>query len=202
MSTYGLMPAEMPDAVEAVMGIYRAGRWRDIREACADLIEGPTLWRPKGERNPRLPKLWQIVTYWLGRDMFVYNGHPGTPHCFACGWYFRVEGDTDEERWNGASRYLDRGHIVNWCRGGLDQVQNLVPLCRFCNMVMPIFGPEEWPAAFMWIEDGGPLPEFEERLEAVGMLPKNPFECYEWPPPRKDREGFARLIKQTYPEEV
>lgn len=193
-----MMGGEFPAAAAAAVGSYRAGRWRDVKAACSDSIEGPGLRRPQTARNPRLPKLWEIVSYWLGQDRFIY-GDAGIPHCFACSWLFPAEGSTDEERWNRASRHLDRGHIVNWVTGGLDQVQNLVPLCKFCNMVMPVFRPEEWPAAVMWIEDGGPIPEFEERLEAKGLLPDNPLECYPWPPPGKDRAELARLIRLTYP---
>lgn len=195
------MGAEFPAYADAAAWPYHPGRWRDIKAACAPAIESPHWRRDRGERGSRLPSLWQIASYWMDRDLFYLR--PDRPHCAGCRWFtFPVDGDTPQEQWNGSSGYLERGHIVNWVTGGLDQVQNLVPLCHFCNMVMPVFRPEEWPAAVAWIDDGGPFPEFEDRVREAGQMPESIFDwLYLWPPRKKDQEELGRLIRLTYPDD-
>lgn len=116
----------------------------------------------------RLPSRWAIASYWAGRDDW-FDVVLARPHCFACGlhggWPESVA--TPEERWN-SSRRLERGHIVNRARFGLDGAQNLVPLCTGCNRLMPIFDYEHEDDATAWIIGGGAVGELERRLEAAG----------------------------------
>jgi hypothetical protein len=124
-------------------------------------------WTPY--RNPpQLPSMWRIASYWAQRagwfDVIIDR-----PHCFACGvrggW---PEDVTDPEtRWSLAG--LERGHIVNRARDGLDGVQNLVPLCHLCNRVMPIFDVEHDGAAIAWLIEGGCVAEWDILLQEAGV---------------------------------
>ncbi len=135
--------------------------------AALDRISSPQ-WRPnRGER--KMPSLWVIASYWAERDDW-FRVDLEVPRCFACGLHGgHPEDEPDlEARWAQARR-LERGHIVNWARNGLDGVQNLVPLCAYCNMYMPVFGIEEDEEATAWIIGGGAPGEIDIRLEAKGM---------------------------------
>jgi hypothetical protein len=123
-------------------------------------------WVAPHVRKP-LPSLWKIASYWEerkranGEGLFQVN--LDDPHCFGC----RVTGDlpdTDdlEERWNSSSWWMERGHLVNWARNGLDQVQNIVPLCRICNRSMPIFDAEHADEAIVWVATGGAIERVRE----------------------------------------
>jgi hypothetical protein len=123
---------------------------------------------------PRLPSRWAIALYWaeMGADAW-FDVCIEAPHCFACG----VDGggrspffSGDEplnQQWDLALR-LQRGHIVNRARGGLDAFQNLVLLCRFCNKNMPVFRPEDEDDAVAWINNGGAAGAIEARLAPGG----------------------------------
>lgn len=53
---------------------------------------------------------------------------------------------------------------MNWARDGLDGGQNIVPLCRICNRLMPVF--DNGPAAIARVTTrGGWLAAFEEWME-------------------------------------
>jgi hypothetical protein len=101
----------------------------------------------------RLPDLWTIVSYWAERDdlFYVELEHP---NCFACGRTYGMD-DIPEprDRWIAARSKLERGHLVNRARDGLDGPQNLVPLCGMCNKSMPIFSRPD--PAIEWVLDGG-----------------------------------------------
>jgi hypothetical protein len=126
-----------------------------IRGACSPA------WVPV-RREPSLPSMWKIVQYWVQRDeWFVPDVR--NPHCFACERLIPCPEGAPEYRWNGNGRALQRGHLVNRARDGLDQPQNLVPLCKSCNRVMPMFGPEAAQAAIDWVLDGGIIGEMERR---------------------------------------
>ena|ERR1017187_845765 len=109
---------------------------------------------PRPDR--KLPSLWTIAEYWSGRDVFDLT--LPWPHCFSC---FREapcrEEDSPRDRWNGASRYLDRAHLVDRAFNGLDGPQNMVPLCRLCHRrMMPMFrGYDEYPGPELWVQRGG-----------------------------------------------
>jgi hypothetical protein len=136
-------------------------------DAAMERIKSPR-WVP--ERRPaRLPSMWAIASYWAGRDGW-FDIILTRPHCFACGLHGGYPEDEKDNavRWNCANR-LQRGHIVNRARHGLDAVQNLVPMCRKCNRHMPVFGVEDEDAALAWIFDGGFVGEVERRLAAKGL---------------------------------
>jgi hypothetical protein len=120
-----------------------------------------------GSRPPRkMPSLWQIAQYWYDRGPLIFDVDLDTPHCFAC---YRIapfrEEDSFKDRWNGASRWLIRGHLVNRKRDGLDGPQNIAALCNFCHRFMRMFSVEDGAAAIEWVQDGGPWPELFERYE-------------------------------------
>ena len=103
--------------------------------------------------GPQLPAMWQIVQYWASRDTFPIDFE--RPHCFGCGVRApRAMGSlTPEMRWGRAG--LEKGHLVNRARYGLDAVQNLVPLCYLCNFTMPIFDSPAAPGPIEWVQAGG-----------------------------------------------
>ena len=84
------------------------------------------------------------------------------PECFACARHAPAdENATPRQRWNGASRYLDRAHLVNRSDDGLDGPQNVVALCKLCHRGMPPFrGYDEYPDPITWVQRGGWLFEF------------------------------------------
>lgn len=132
--------------------------------AALDRLSSPS-WRPD-RKPPRLPSRWAIASYWagLGDDSwFVVDIR--NPHCFACempGGY--PEDETDPEVLWDSSRRLQRGHIVNRARDGLDGVQNLTLLCGFCNRFMRIYAVDEDDKAVEWIIAGGAVGELERRM--------------------------------------
>jgi hypothetical protein len=113
-------------------------------------------WAVLAALRPRrkLPSLWTIAEYWSRRS--VFDVILDWPHCFAC--YIDPpyhEEDTPKIRWNGASGYLIRAHLVNRALNGLDGPQNVVPLCYECHSGMPMFrGYDEYPDAAEWVRRG------------------------------------------------
>lgn len=105
------------------------------------------------------PTLPVVARYWWERgDMFPMDAADyATPHCFACCLIVPRRAyamtDTVSVRWDRASRWLDRAHLADRCRGGLDGPQNLVPLCLACHHRMPSFG-SGWDA-LAWALGGG-----------------------------------------------
>lgn len=105
-----------------------------------------------------MPSLWRIACYWDERDTFgdIHLGR--APFCFGCHKHARWhEFPTHEDRWNDASHFLDRAHLVTRDMGGLDGPQNVVPLCERCHKMMPFFGVGDKRAAIRWIQEGGRL---------------------------------------------
>lgn len=112
---------------------------------------------------------WTIASYWAQRDEWFFTDIEH-PHCFACGMNGGYPDHLiPQRRWNNAKR-LHRGHLVNRARDGLDQVQNLVPLCGFCNRFMPIFDAEHADDAIDWVLAGGAIVDIEERMR-LGARP-------------------------------
>jgi hypothetical protein len=155
-------------AVAETVTRYSRGRLSDERfDAAMRALRSPG-WVP--ERGPyRLPAKWAIASYWAGRDDW-FDVDLEHPHCFACGLHGGHPEDEPDPaaRWNLAGR-LERGHIVNRARHGLDGVQNLVPLCGDCNHFMPVFSVEDDEEATAWIFAGGFMGDVERRLEAQGL---------------------------------
>lgn len=60
------------------------------------------------------------------------------PECFACGRPARTVKNPRDIRdyWN-KSKYLEKCHIIPDCLGGSNTVDNLVMMCRECNMSNP-----------------------------------------------------------------
>ena len=53
----------------------------------------------------------------------------------------------------------EKAHIIDrWC-GGIDGVQNIVPLCYQCHAKMPAFDPGDEPMALSWVFTSPPVPE-------------------------------------------
>jgi len=120
-------------------------------------------------RAPCLPTMWKIASYWAERaDWFEVI--IDRPHCFACGLHGGWPDDVTRprDRWD-LSDQLERGHLVNRARDGLDGAQNLVPLCHLCNKVMPIFDVEHGGDATAWVILGGCMAEWDIRLQEAGV---------------------------------
>lgn len=45
---------------------------------------------------------------------------------------------------------VERAHLIDRSRDGLDGLQNLVLLCHRCHAAMPSYGPGDEPFAFAW----------------------------------------------------
>ncbi len=108
-----------------------------------------------------MPSLWRIAEFWHERGIF--DVAINEPSCFAC----QLTAPSDiaaemasktrpKQRWDLASPFLERSHLVDRNDGGLDGVQNIVPLCWRCNRKrMPAFrcGTGRW--AIAWVSGGG-----------------------------------------------
>lgn len=103
-----------------------------------------------GERGPRrMPSMKKICEHW--RVPFGY--------CFRCGQPARC----------------DRAHIIDRCFDGLDDVQNIVPLCYPCHSDMPPFWPGDERAAYGWlVEDYWPWRAWEatrrHQAQLLGLM--------------------------------
>lgn len=82
-----------------------------------------------------MPTMARIAAWW----------NLGGPECFRCGWTRRG--------WTWADNALQRAHLIDRCRGGLDLEPNLVPLCEPCHRTMPPFGPGEEAGALAWLAE-------------------------------------------------
>lgn len=117
------------------------------------------------ERGPRrMPSLWTIAEYWAQHEVFDFD--LSQPSCFACGREPPATSGTQRDRWDAASGYLERAHLVDRCRGGLDGPQNIVPLCFPCHHAMPPFDVGEGQAAIEWVQAGGPWSRAERKAKA------------------------------------
>lgn len=99
----------------------------------------PDLYMPRPARKKRaLPKLAACEAYW--------GVEPCT--CIRCGAIARCE----------------RAHVIDRCFGGLDGVQNIVPLCAKCHKGMPSHRPGEEGRALAWLAHKG---DWDDWLEAL-----------------------------------
>lgn len=71
---------------------------------------------------------------------------PAKPHCTRCGRESR-----QRTRWSEPTFFLERAHIIDRVFGGLDNASNLLPLCRNCHSLQPIFEPGMERAALAWL---------------------------------------------------
>ena len=111
-------------------------------------------WLPERPKR-KMPSLRAIAQFWARREPFAGHGID-VPACFGCGWELPCPEDAAlSQRWQMASRYLERAHLVDHALGGLDGPQNIVPLCGDCHRVMPMFGIDQQDAAIAWVLDGG-----------------------------------------------
>lgn len=105
-----------------------------------------------------------VADYWLARWKGTPLGDvpagfaqlvvdPGEPPCFRCGW--RVPDtycDTSYRNiWDKANKWLDIAHLCDFSADGVDDVQNVVMLCRACHRTMPPF--TDGVDALAWVQD-------------------------------------------------
>jgi hypothetical protein len=147
-----------PTQMASITAHVRAG----TREMVAQLndIKGQREWVNRPDWMPRRPRrsvptLWKLAEYWATRD--VFEVHSADPHCFACQRSFDYdEAVSHRAKWNALNRYLERAHLFDRWRGGLDGPQNVVPLCRVCHRLMPEFFHEgDHVEAILWVQQGG-----------------------------------------------
>lgn len=152
------------------IGSAEAGRlWRalDAGNLCPD----PGCRRFAGECRPkrpsrRYPPLKRIEEYW------------GLEHGYCA-------------RCNQPAR-CDRAHIIDRCNGGLDDIQNLAPLCYPCHEAQPSYKPGGEAFAVAWLNTPPDASEqsrfsYEERLgcnialiAAEARYISHSGECVDW----------------------
>lgn len=119
-----LADTQIPTAVAASK--YKAARFAVLHP----------LWMPK--RPPRrMPPAHRVANYWAGQDPFTVDSD--NPACFRC--HLRVD------EWSN----LQRAHLVDRFRGGLDHAANLAMLCYVCHAIMPLFDAHESAHALAWV---------------------------------------------------
>jgi hypothetical protein len=98
--------------------------------------------------------MWQVAEYWAGRDEFEVD--LSEPECFGCGVVYDWDDDFDQQtnaqRWNRTSSWLQRAHIVARSCHGLDGPQNIALLCSLCHRYQPDSDGSE---SIAWIQAGG-----------------------------------------------
>jgi hypothetical protein len=111
--------------------------------------------------------LWTIASYWHAREgnplRLDYDGIED-PYCFGCERIpltCDLEAPTPKARWDSAG--LDRAHLIDRCRGGLDGPQNIIPLCFGCHRGMPAFIPGQEAEVIAWVLSLGTRIEYPPR---------------------------------------
>lgn len=148
---------------------YHPGRWANIPR--------------RGLRT--MPRMWKIALHWHDHpDVFGEVDLDDVPYCFRClREVSQAKRATPRDTWNAASRQLDRAHLVDRAADGLDGPQNMVPMCRQCHAVMPLFEAQDADEAVHWVLAGRELllwvPE-EARIKAgidtrVSDWPRGPY---------------------------
>lgn len=84
---------------------------------------------------------------WRWYKIAAQHGLPLPPTCYRCG---RLGGG---KTWNDDQPFLVRAHIIDRCDGGLDGLQNIVPLCGACHGGQPEFLPGDEAEAWVWLGD-------------------------------------------------
>lgn len=119
-----------------------------------------------------MPSLLNVVEYWWdrhGTDLYDILPHSLTrveePGCWACGWLTPpwISDDPNlpfEKRWELATKYLDRAHLIDRCFDGLDIAPNLVPLCVICHKEQPSYRPGMEENALSWVASHDVQPGF------------------------------------------
>lgn len=67
----------------------------------------------------------------------------------------------------GALARTERAHVIDRAFGGLDDVQNLTPLCVRCHRDQPVWVPGEERAALLWLDHADYLAYL---AQCVGIL--------------------------------
>ena len=105
------------------------------------------------DRPPRkMPSAWSVVDRWMH----------GYPRCFRCGW----EGDRPSD--------IERAHVIDRVKGGLDTLDNLRPLCHECHRLQPSFGPGDEEMALTWFRPGVPA-VLEHAISCLARLLVAPY---------------------------
>lgn len=126
-----------------------------------------------------MPTLRSIARHWGMED--------GPARCYRCGI------TRPHWTWDGNGG-IDRAHIITRCYGGLDDVQNIIPLCIACHRMQPGFGPGDEDEAMAWMnaDPNEHLRELCRRdgfdadlMDELNACP-NPYEVFvlsrwEWP---------------------
>lgn len=133
-SEFGAAALRLPPAVLVQMQ-------RSARQD-AEALAAPR-WLPK-RPGRRMPSVLAIAKHWAGRHPFE-DVHLDEPQCFGCRW--------SATAWSSAN--FERAHLVDRFLGGLDHAGNLVPLCRPCHRVMPMFEIDQGQDAIDWVGAGG-----------------------------------------------
>lgn len=134
--------------VNSVENLARDGMTVD--DSCAEGEYIPT-------RVRRSISAWSVAEYWMSQPhcggfevLYMDSGEPG---CFRCSWRTPVQDwEKLSTEYNRAGKWLDKAHLVDMCRGGVDDVHNIVLLCKPCHKIMPSF-PSGW-RAWEWVHNG------------------------------------------------
>jgi 5-methylcytosine-specific restriction endonuclease McrA len=135
----------------AAAAVGDAERWETARErALEHLRQEFGLPLDADDRGQVLEFMRRVHEYRAKQDLIM--SVLTLPHCFRCGETFMLDGPVSPRyQWDNSAGYLERAHLVDRSRGGLDGPQNLMPLCHRCHKAMPSFDPGEGPDAIAWI---------------------------------------------------
>ncbi len=109
-----------------------------------------------------MPVLPKIVAYWAAEDRAAIFPNLAAhwigwsePFCFRCGWLVPLADPYAPASWSVANGWLEKAHLVDFCVGGPNTEDNLVPLCTLCHRFMPELI-EDQQRAIDWVNAGEP----------------------------------------------
>lgn len=97
---------------------------------------------------------------------WLVNGHGEPGKRDARVEKLRRDMSTPKGRWNASSRFLERGHLIDRCFDGLDDVQNLVPVCHRCHKLQPSCEPGDEKRAIEYVLNGGKICVYGEIIKS------------------------------------
>jgi 5-methylcytosine-specific restriction endonuclease McrA len=110
--------------------------------------------------NRQVPAPHKVAAWWAEHPG-VFDVDPQRPECFRC----KAPGRAWRCGYQSVS--LERAHLVDRIRGGLDHAGNLAVLCHHCHVQMPSFGNGEWFDAVTWINTTFSVTELYTRRAAL-----------------------------------
>lgn len=120
-------------------------------------IKRTTVTRRDEPRSRKMPSARAIHSWWANNRFHEWavwfkQVDLGEPSCYRCGRW----GDMGTQERNDVDEFagLERAHVVDRCRGGLDVEPNLILLCSRCHRSMPEVSELDADVAFRWVVGG------------------------------------------------